>query len=90
LYTGTKKKTMQLSLCNEDGNDDDVRKMDAREIQLFPQDLSHGFPTTESEFSVFEWSSSDIGGLDVALDLSLQLSSSSCACHHKVWLFKIF
>jgi hypothetical protein len=90
LYTGMKKKTMQLSLCNEDGNDDDVLKMDAREIQLFPQDLAHEFPSTKSEFSVFEWSSSATGGLDVALDLSLQLSSFSCACHHKVWLFKIF
>jgi hypothetical protein len=70
LYTGAKKKTMESSLCNEDDNDDDDLKMVASEIQFFPQDLAHVFPSTESEFSVFEWSSA-AGGFDVALDLSL-------------------
>ncbi|TVU34457.1 hypothetical protein EJB05_16290, partial [Eragrostis curvula] len=75
MRTAKKKKTMSLSLFNDDEDDDDVETF-AREIQFFPQHLAHALPSRESEFSVYEWSSSSAGGIDVALDLSLQLSSS--------------
>jgi hypothetical protein len=83
LYSGMKKKTMQLSLCNEDDNDDDDVKMVASEIQLFPQDSAHVFPNTESEFSVFEWSSYDFSHPVVHLMwqwISLKLGNRAPSC----------
>ncbi|KAL6615520.1 hypothetical protein ACP70R_037790 [Stipagrostis hirtigluma subsp. patula] len=73
MHNVKKNRTMELSLVNR--RDDNVGRV-AREIQFFPQSSTRGLPR-ESEFSAYEISSSSGDGPDVALDLSLKLSSSN-------------
>ncbi|CAL4962756.1 unnamed protein product [Urochloa decumbens] len=73
--THSAKKARTPLLFNED--DDEAIERMAREIQFFPQHVARDLLGNESEFSVYERSSSYTGGFDASLDLSLNLSSSS-------------